>query len=69
MGSPLSPTLTNIIMIALEDALIKGLLHNDVIKFYVRYVDDTLVLAKPSDTDLIYVEQVEYLSPRYPIHT
>ena len=53
MGSPLSPTLANIIMIALEDAIIKDLLHNDIIKFYVRYVDGILVLAKPSDIDLI----------------
>ena len=45
MGSPLSPTLANIITIALEDAIIKDLLHNDNIKFYVRYVDDTLVLV------------------------
>ena len=53
MGSPLSPTLANIVMIAVEDAIIKDLLHNDIIKFYVKYVDDTLVLARPSDIDLI----------------
>ena len=52
-SSPLSPTLANIIMIALEDAIIKDLLNNDIIKFYVRYVDDTLFVAKPSDIDLI----------------
>ena len=40
-------------MIALEDAIIKDLPHNDIIKFYVRYVDDTLVLAKPSEIYLI----------------
>ena len=40
-------------MIALEDAIIKDFLHNDIIKFYVRYVDDTVDLAKPSDNDLI----------------
>ena len=53
MGSPLSPTLANIIMIALEDEIIKYLFENETIKFYVRYVDDTLVLAKPSDINLI----------------
>ena len=53
MGSPLSPTLANIIMIALEDAILKDFLQNDIIKFCVRCVDDTLVLAKPSDIDLI----------------
>ena len=50
---PLCPTLANIIMLALEDAILKDFLHNDIIKFCVRYVDDTLVLAKPSDIDLI----------------
>ena len=53
MGSPLSPTLANIIMIALIDAIIKDLLDNNIIKFYIRYINDTLVLAKPSDIDLI----------------
>ena len=53
MGSPLSPTLANIIMIALEDEIVKDLFDSDIIKFYVRYVDDTLVLAKPSDVNLI----------------
>ena len=54
MGSPLSPTLANIIMIALiENEIIKDLFDNGVIKFYVRYVDDTLVLAKSSDINLI----------------
>jgi hypothetical protein len=52
-GSPLSPTLANIIMIALEDEIIKDLFENETIKFYIRYVDDTLVLAKPSDINLI----------------
>ncbi len=40
-------------MIALEDKIIKDLFDKDIIKFYVRYVDDTLVLAKPSDINLI----------------
>lgn len=53
MGSPLSPTLANINMVALEDEIIKDLFENETIKFYVRYVDDTLVLAKPSDINLI----------------
>ena len=53
MGSSLSPTLANTIMIALKDAIIKDLLLNDITKFYVRYVNDTLVLAKPSNIHLI----------------
>ena len=37
----------------LEDEIIKDLFENETIKFYIRYVDDTLVLAKPSDINLI----------------
>ena len=53
MGSLLSPTLANIIMVALEDEIIKYLFDNSTIKFYLRYVGDTLALAKPSDINLI----------------
>ena len=50
MGSPLGPTLANILMTELEDDIIRPLITSDKLKFYVRYVDDTLVLAKPEDT-------------------
>ena len=40
-------------MIALEDGMMKDLFDNGIIKFYVRYVDDTLLLAKSSDINLI----------------
>jgi hypothetical protein len=53
MGSSLSRILPSIIMIALIDAIIKDLLDNNIIKFYIRYITDILVLAKPSDIDLI----------------
>ena len=53
MGSPLGPTLADIIMTALEDAIIKPLIDSGVLKFYSRFVDDTLILAKPSDFPFI----------------
>ena len=53
MGSPLGPTLADIIMTAFEDAIIKPLIDSGVLKFYSRFVDDTLVLAKPSDFPFI----------------
>ena len=53
MGSPLGPTLANIIMTALEDKIIKDLLDNNIITFYTRYVDDTLVLVKPHHINLV----------------
>ena len=49
MGSSLGPVLANIIMNALEDAVIKPLLANSTIKFYTRFVDDTLLLIKPEN--------------------
>ena len=53
MGSPLGPTLANILMTALEDDIIRPLITSDTFKFYVRYVDETLVVAKPDDIPLI----------------
>ena len=53
MGSSLGPVLANIIMTELETAIVDNLFNTGIIKFYVRYVDDTLVLAKPEDFDEI----------------
>ena len=41
-------------MTELEKHVIKPFIDNDIIKFYCRYVDDTLVLVKPSDIDMIH---------------
>ncbi len=46
MGSPLGPTLADILMTAFEDEIVRPPLSSNVIKFYSRYVDDTLVLIK-----------------------
>ena len=62
MGSPLSPTLANIIMTALEDEIVRDLIDQNVIKFYTRYVDDTLVLIKPSDTNFVLSKLNSYHS-------
>ena len=45
MGSPLAPVLANIIMTELESTIIKKLFDTRKIKFYCRYVDDTLILC------------------------
>ena len=47
MGSSLEPVLANIIMTELEDVVIKPLITNGTIKFYTRFVDDTLLVIKP----------------------
>ena len=52
MGSPLGPTLADIIMTTLEE-VIRPLICSGTIKFYARFVDDTHVLAKPSGVPTI----------------
>ena len=49
MGPALGPVLANIILSEFEKLIVSDLIKSSVIKFYRRYVDDTLVLIKPSD--------------------
>ena len=56
MGSPLGPALANIITTELKTVIVKPLINSGKIVLYKRYVDDTLVLAKPSD-----IEMIEYI--------
>ena len=49
MGSSLGPVLANIIMTELEKVVVKNLIDDGIIKFYIRYVDDTLLLVKNED--------------------
>ena len=53
MGSPLALVLANIILTELESTIIKKLFDTGKIKFYCRYVDDTLLLIKPEDIQLV----------------
>ena len=53
MGASLGPVLSNIIMTELERAVVDDLVDDGTLKFYARYVDDTLLLVKPEDTDEI----------------
>ena len=56
MGSSMGPLLANIIMTELENIVIKPLIDDGTIKFYGRYVDDTLVVVKPADIIKIHDE-------------
>ena len=56
MGASLGPVLANIIMTELELKVVDRLIQNGQIKFYARYVDDTLLLVKPEDVDGILQE-------------
>ena len=62
MGSPLGATLANVTMTALEEDVVKKLIDTNIIKFYVRYVDDTLVLTKPTNIPII-LEQLNSYHP------
>ena len=72
MGSPLGPTLANIIMTELETVIVKPPINSGKIVFYERYVDDTLVLAKPSDIEYIlntfntFHSQIQFTVDKFP---
>ena len=49
MGGSLGPVLANIIMTECEKAIVDKLIEDGIIKFYIRYVDDTLLVIKRTD--------------------
>ena len=53
MGSSLAPVLPNIILTGFEKVVVTPLMKSRVLKFYCRYVDDTLVLVKEDQVDKI----------------
>ena len=53
MGSSLGSVLANVIMRELEKIVVCDLINFSLIKFYVRYVGDSLLLAKEDDIDNI----------------
>ena len=55
MGSPFWPVLANIIMTELESTIVKELVDKSLVKLYMRYVNDTLLLVK--DKDINYIQK------------
>ena len=53
MGSSLGPVLANIIMTQMESEIVKPLETKGMIKHYMRYVDDTLLLIKPENVETV----------------
>ena len=49
MGLLLGPVFANMIMTKFERLVVDKLIKDGLIKFYITYVDDTLVLAKVED--------------------
>ena len=54
MGSPLVPALANIIMIEFENAIVKELVDKSIVKLYMRYFNDKLLLVKDKDINYIH---------------
>ena len=54
MGSPLCPVLANIIMTELESTIVKELVDKSLVKLYMRYVNNTLLLVKDKDINYIH---------------
>ena len=54
MGGSLGPVLANIIMTEFEHEIVKKLIDQGLIAFYCRYVDDTLLLIKPTQSTLYW---------------
>jgi hypothetical protein len=53
MGGSLGPVMANIILTEFERIIINPLINSGIIKFYCRYVDDTLLLVKHDDIDML----------------
>ena len=53
MGSSLGPVLANVLMTEFEKVVVQKLVDNGTLPFYIRYVDDTLVLMKPEDINTV----------------
>ena len=53
MGGSLGPVLANIIMTECEKFIVNQLIENNIVKFYIRYVDDTLLVLRKKDIDIV----------------
>ena len=51
IGSSLGPVLANIILTEFETVIVKPLIETSVLKFYCRYLGDTLVLIQKDKTE------------------
>ena len=61
MRSCLGSILSNIIMTKLERKVVDSLLKDDLLKFYIRCIDDTLALIKESDIDNVFSKLNSFL--------
>ena len=53
MGASLGPGLTNNIMTEYEKVIVNQLIENYLVKFCIIYVDDTLLVLRKKDIDIV----------------
>ena len=53
MGGSMKPVLANIIMTKCEKVIVNQLIENNIVKFYIKYVDDILLVLRKKDIDII----------------
>ena len=61
MGSPLGPLMANVIMTELERVAVKDLFNKSYLKFYIRFMDDTLVYWKNPTNPLFYQHLMAFI--------
>ena len=52
MRGSLGPVLANIVMTECDKVIVQ-LIENNILKFYIRYVDDTLLVLRKKDIDIV----------------
>ena len=52
-GGSLGAVLDNIIMTEYEKVIVNQLTENNIVKFYITYVDDTLLALRKKDIDIV----------------
>ena len=62
MRSSLGPILANIILTKFELVIISDLISSSTIQFYKQYVDDTLMLIKPSNIPMVLAKNNKFLT-------
>ena len=53
MGGSLRPVLTNIIMTECEKVIVNQLIENNIVKFYISYINDTSLVFRKKDIDIV----------------
>ena len=53
LGGSLGLVLANIIMTECEIVIVNQVIENNIAKFYIRYVDDTLLVLRKKNMDIV----------------